>query len=187
MTTITREDLVGVWDLVRYFVRLPDGTELAPLGDDAVGRIGYTADGYMFGFMARARRAPFASVDRLLATPAEKAAAFDDCVSYAGRWTLREDGLVVHHIEVSLLPNWTGQAQLRIPVADEQGLELVAHVGEGAARRSAIARWRRASGAIWAAACGGQGADLGGPTLQAAAGECAPQGAMSTSPITASS
>jgi hypothetical protein len=147
MPSITREDLIGVWNLVRYFVRLPDGTELAPLGDNAVGRIGYTADGYMFGFMARAQRAPFASVDRLLATPAEKAAAFDDCVTYAGRWSLREDGLVVHHVEVSLLPNWTGQEQLRIPVLDAQGLELVAHVGEGAARRSAIVRWHRVRGA----------------------------------------
>lgn len=141
---IAREDLIGAWQLVRYFVRFADGREATPLGDDAVGRICYTADGHMYGFMARAQRQPFASADRLLAAPAEKAQAFDDCVTYAGRWTLREDGLVVHHVELSLLPNWTGQEQLRIPLLDAQGLELAAHIGEGAARRSAIVRWRRA-------------------------------------------
>ncbi|MFM7531879.1 MAG: lipocalin-like domain-containing protein [Rubrivivax sp.] len=143
MHTLTRESLIGTWTLLRYVVRFADGSESAPLGDDALGCICYTAEGRMAGFMARAGRRPFASADRLLATPAEKAQAFDDCVSYAGRWTLREDGMVVHHVELSLLPNWIGQEQLRIPRLDAQGLELVGHIGEGAARRSAIARWRR--------------------------------------------
>jgi len=144
MPTLTPEALIGTWELVRYFVRFADGTETAPLGEDAVGRICYLRDGHMFGFMARAGRVPFASADRLLATPSEKAQAFDDCVTYTGRWTLLDDGMVVHHVELSLLPNWTGQDQLRIPRLDARGLELAAHVGEGAARRSAIVRWKRA-------------------------------------------
>ena len=159
-----REDLVGVWDLVRYFTRHADGSESAPLGEDAVGRIGYTADGFMFGFMARAGRQPFASADRLRASTAEKAAAFDDCVCYAGRWSLRDDGCIVHHVQMSLLPNWTGDDQVRIPVRDGPFLELTAGIGEGASRRVAVVRWRRA------------------PVSGSAT-----QGAISTSPITASS
>lgn len=143
MPCIHREELIGAWDLVRYFVRFESGLETTPLGDDARGRICYTADGYMFGFMARRRRQPFASADRLLATSAEKAQGFDDCVTYAGRWSLRDDGLVVHHVELSLLPNWTGQDQVRTPRLEGQTLELAACIGEGADRRSAVVRWRR--------------------------------------------
>lgn len=158
------EELTGVWDLVHYITRHADGRESAPLGEAAVGRICYTADGFMFGFMARAGREPFASADRLRATEAEKAAAFDDCVCYAGRWSLRDDGCIVHHVQMSLLPNWTGDDQVRVPTRDGPFLDLSASIGDGASRRVAVVRWRRAS---WT--------------------DAGPQGAMSTSPITASS
>ena len=45
-------------------------------------------------------------------TTEEKIAAIDGYLSYCGRFSV-SGGRVVHHIEVSLFPNWTGTDQER--------------------------------------------------------------------------
>jgi len=77
-----------------------------------------------------------------LATLEERAAAFDGCFSYAGRWRLVE-GRVLHEVEVALNPGLVGSRQWRD--ARLVGRRLVLSVEEGAgdtARRHAL-EWRR--------------------------------------------
>ena len=63
-------------------------------------------------FMASERK-KFASSDPQRGTVEEKNAAMDTFFSYCGRYEVQDDK-VIHHIEVSVFPNWTGMKQERI-------------------------------------------------------------------------
>jgi hypothetical protein len=135
--------IIGAWRLVRYWTRYDDGPVIDPLGDRPVGLILYGPDGHMCGTMQRAGAAPFAVADRLSASPEEKARAFDDYVTYCGRW--RTDGRRVwHRVEASLLPNWIGEEQEReIRWLGDDHIELVGSWDFGGRRREAVVEWRR--------------------------------------------
>ena len=136
--------LAGVWRLVRYYTRYDDGETIYPLGEDAVGYITYTPDGFMSGSMMRANRRPFAVADRLRATPDEKARAFDDYVTYCGRYRVEGD-TAYHCIEVSLLPNWIGEQQARrIEPRDNGRIALVGEWIVNGKKRIAVVEWERA-------------------------------------------
>ena len=113
--------VVGTWRLKRWETRTADGGVSYPLGPDAVGYLIYTAGGHMSVSMMRAARPAFAGDDLLGGTPAERAAAAAGYVTYCGRYEVR-DGAVVHHVELSLFPNWVGADQLRF--AEVAGDEL---------------------------------------------------------------
>ena len=113
--------VVGTWRLKRWETRAPDGEVWCPLGPDAVGYLTYTPGGHMSVAMMRAGRPPFAGDDLLGGTPAERAAAAAEYVTYGGRYEVR-DAAVVHHVELSLFPNWLGAEQVRF--AEVAGDEL---------------------------------------------------------------
>ena len=104
--------VVGTWRLKRWETRAADGRVAYPLGPDAVGYLFYTAGGHMSVAMMRADRPAFAGDDLLGGTPEERAAAAAGYVTYCGRYEVR-DGAVIHHVELSLFPNWVGADQLR--------------------------------------------------------------------------
>jgi lipocalin-like protein len=103
---------VGTWRLESLSLTEEDGTISYPMGEDPVGYIIYSGDGFMsVGFM-RVGRAGFASGDSGQATDEEKIAAAESHMAYCGRYEVLEDR-VVHHIEVSSFPNWAGTSQER--------------------------------------------------------------------------
>ena len=106
--------LIGTWRLLSWENRsVEDGQVSYPLGEDASGYIMYNQDGYMFVAIMSAYRLKFAGGDLLGGTPEEEAQAEETYVSYCGRYDLREDA-VIHHIELSLFPNWVGADQERL-------------------------------------------------------------------------
>jgi hypothetical protein len=137
--------LAGTWRLVRYYTAYDGGEEIYPLGRDARGYITYTSDGFMSGTMMRAARSPFRVADRLQAGVEEKARAFDDYVTYCGRYRIEGD-TVYHRIELSLLPNWIGEEQPRR--IERRGEGRIALLGEWQVegrRRIAVVEWERAA------------------------------------------
>ena len=88
-------------------------------------------------------RVPYAAGDRLRGTPEELTAAADTYVSYCGRYELLEDR-VIHHIEVSLFPNWVGVAQTRYITLDGNRLTLRTPTGADGRQH---ADWARPLGA----------------------------------------
>jgi Lipocalin-like domain len=128
MTTTTvnelRTSLIGAWTLQSYESTAPDGSDVTyPLGVDARGIIMYTPDGYMSAQLMRADRAPLDRDDPHHAPDNELAAAAGGYMSYGGPYSIVEDGLIAHHVEVSLLPNWIGGIQFR--TAHLEGSRLV--------------------------------------------------------------
>jgi hypothetical protein len=75
--------------------------------------------------IARSDRRPFAAGDLLGGTGDEKARAVESYVSYCGRYERRGES-VVHQVEMSLFPNWTGRDQERRVELDGNRLALEA-------------------------------------------------------------
>jgi Lipocalin-like domain len=104
--------LAGAWALRSFEIRTSDGKASFPYGQDALGYLLYLPDGYMsVAFMSQARPA-FPADDALGGTTEERGRAFATFLAYCGRYEVHTDR-VVHHVEVSLFPNWTGQDQIR--------------------------------------------------------------------------
>jgi hypothetical protein len=144
--------MVGLWSLVAYVVRLPDGTQTAPLGTDAVGYLHYGDDGVVAGVMMARARPRFATGNRLGASADEKVRAWDSVVTYMGTYEYRGD-TVLHRIKASVFPDWTGEDQLRhLRVLADGSVELTAVLVERGVRREAVATWRRIRAAEMVAA-----------------------------------
>ena len=104
--------LVGAWRLVSWENQAADGQVTYPMGADALGYVIYTGDGRFSVTISRRGRAGFAAGDLLGGTTEEKAWAMESFVTYAGRYSFHGDR-VIHHVELSLFPNWVGTDQQR--------------------------------------------------------------------------
>ena len=110
------EDIVGTWRGIGHDVTARDGTVTHPHGKNHPAYIIYSPDGYMALVATRANRKKFTSPvsgrDISGATLEEKAEAAEGCVAYFGSYEVKGDR-VIHHIKVSLFPNWVGTSQER--------------------------------------------------------------------------
>ena len=113
-------DLCGSWRLVSFELRNPNGELSYPFGRDATGYLFYNADGFMSAAFMGSNRAQPKSSD--LADTA-KGVNFDAFNAYCGRFEVRGER-VIHHVEVSSLPQWTGRDQERIFKLDGDRLIL---------------------------------------------------------------
>jgi hypothetical protein len=114
---------VGTWRLVSCEQRTKDGQISYPFGQDPVGYIIYSHDGYMAVAFMSPNRGRFADGDIAGGTTEEKVAAVETYISYCGRYEVQGDR-VIHHIEVSLFPNWIGVDQERFFELDGDELSL---------------------------------------------------------------
>ena len=105
------EDFNGTWKLVSFELRRREEIQY-PFGEDPEGFIMYTPDGRMAAFVAPRNRMHFKSGDVMGGSVEEKVAAVDTFVSYCGWFEVLSDR-VVHHVEMSLFPNWVGATQER--------------------------------------------------------------------------
>jgi hypothetical protein len=103
---------IGTWKLLSLESRTEDGQVAYPLGKDVIGGITYTEQKFMSVSIMQPNRPLFASGDIRGGTVEEKVAAIDGYVSYNGRFSVN-DKTIVHHIELSLFPNWIGIDQER--------------------------------------------------------------------------
>ena len=114
---MTDNPLVGAWRLMSFEVRGADGRVRYPYGRDAAGYIIYGADGFMSVQFGPADRPRFADDDLGGKGDGEWAALARSYTAYCGRYELRGDR-VLHHVELSLFPNWVGETQERFLTLD---------------------------------------------------------------------
>jgi len=116
---------VGTWRLVAFESHTEDGRARLPYGKAAQGYLTYTVEGYMCVAIMDASRPRFADAsDFVDGTPEEQIAAGKRYISYAGSYVIRDERVIVHHIEVSLFPNWVGSDQERLFEFDGNRLTL---------------------------------------------------------------
>ena len=135
-------DLEGAWAYHRWRISYADGRVTEPFGSDATGLLLYTADGRMSATIMAGGRKPFVAASPRDATVEERAAAFDGCFSYAGRWRLVA-GRVEHRVTVALNPGLVGTRQWRDARLTGRRLVLSVEEGEGASARRHELEWRR--------------------------------------------
>lgn len=103
---------VGTWRLLSFEIRTSGGEISYPFGKNAVGLLVYAEQGYMAVSVMRAGWVHFKSGETWTASAEEKAIAFDFYNSYSGRYEVKQNK-VIHHVELSLFPNWIGSSQER--------------------------------------------------------------------------
>jgi hypothetical protein len=118
-----KDALAGAWKLKSMEVRTADGDVTYPFGQDAKGYLTITSDGYWSVALMSANRPQFSSGDILGGTTEEKVSAAEGYISYAGRYDIRGNRVVVH-AEVSFFPNWVGKDQERFFEVKGNTLEL---------------------------------------------------------------
>lgn len=104
------KEFLGTWKLVSVETRQEDGSVYRR--GERVGYLIYSEEGYMSVAFMKRGRPRFSSGDIRGGTVEEKVAAAEGYVSYCGRFEV-EGNKVIHHIEVSLFPNWVGVDQER--------------------------------------------------------------------------
>ena len=104
-------DLVGAWQLVEWSAR-----------QDAVGRLIYSADGFMSAFLAGGD-------------------GFTDALAYSGTWELRGAHEVVHHVSLATREWFVGKDLVRaVSWADGDLVLTTPPARDGAVN---VLRWRR--------------------------------------------
>jgi hypothetical protein len=131
-----RERLAGCWRLTGYTVTREGGRAERPLGDDPLGTILYTPDGYMSAQLARP--GPYDADDQ------HPDAYY---IAYSGPYDVDEQaGTVAHQVQVSAIPSWLGSTQTRqvqFPGPDTLVLSAAEDgPGDGAPATTAI-HWSR--------------------------------------------
>ena len=112
-------EIEGTWRLVAWRRIAPDGSVSLPLGPDPQGLLTYTSDGHMSVVMVSAGRPPIASGDPLGGDIEARAEAYSTCLAYSGTY-VRDGGTVVHYVQQSLYPNWSGTEEPR-SITDRDG------------------------------------------------------------------
>jgi hypothetical protein len=105
--------LIGTWRLVEWTFTVDNSRPTRPWGGDPGGLLTYTEDGRMSATLMSHGR-PTVPTRTLSAAPIGiRAAAAAGYLSYAGSYSM--DGTsVLHHIELSLMPNWVGTTERRL-------------------------------------------------------------------------
>src|SRR5664279_2423179 len=148
MSKTLREQLIGAWMLISCVEEPEDGSAPShPTGEDPVGIILYTSDGYMAAQLMRRNRRTFSSGDWFEGTAEEYRSEASTYIAYSGPFHVDEERrTLTHSMLVSLFPNWTGQTQARVVEIDGN----ILHLSTGSPIRSAgkivmaHLRWRRA-------------------------------------------
>ena len=129
--------LGGAWKLIAWRRIGADETVNYPLGPDARGQLIYAANGRMAVQIMGAARPALTTDDPLGGDMAARAGAYSTYLAYFGTYEL-DGGSVVHYIDGSLFPNWSGEKQVRPftaegdelvlrtpPMADDSGATVV--------------------------------------------------------------
>lgn len=133
--------LHGRWEIVEWVQHYDDGRKMYPLGKDVKGFIEYGGE-HIVCFLCSAERRPLTG-SQWTAPESEKAKAYSTCLVYSGRYTVMGDE-VLHHVEMSLYPNWVGTTQRRRAEFQDGRLTLTARLEDGTPQaRTAKLVWRR--------------------------------------------
>jgi lipocalin-like protein len=126
-TRSIRDSLIGTWRLSYYLARQIDGEVSYPLGQNLLGLLFYTQEGFMSVHVMKPGRPNYGSGDLQLGTKEEMAAAAQGYIGYAGPFSVDEAaGTVTHNIKLSLSPSWVNVDQVRFVKLEGDSLELSA-------------------------------------------------------------
>lgn len=111
---MTKKQFIGTWKLVSAEARSAEGQVIRIYGENPRGVIMYDAAGNVSVNLMRSDRPAFSVADKAKSTLEEAKSAIETYEAYFGAYEVDEaQGMVIHHVEGSLLPNWTESDQIR--------------------------------------------------------------------------
>lgn len=140
--TVSDNPVVGAWELIDYQMLEVPPERQRPLGDDPLGRLIYTADGYMSVQYMPGSRPLLAAESWRSADDAEKLSAVNGYGGYSGRYRWLGDR-VEHLVEASIYPNWIGATLVRRAAITGDELVLTADHARAGGPPTPMLRWRR--------------------------------------------
>jgi hypothetical protein len=143
-SSMTKEDLVGSWTLESWTIGYSDRDTFSfPFGEEPEGLLIYAADGWMSAAISRRGRSPLPEgISPRSVPPDVQAAAYVSYFHYAGRYSV-EGNDVIHHVTLSLNPNFVHSEQLRHAELDGQTLVLSGKDQAGEVTRFHSLVWHR--------------------------------------------
>ena len=118
-------DLHGTWNLKSIYSQSKSGNRNFHFGEDAVGRLTYTPNGFMHAFIMKRDRPTFEGGGIDEGTSEEIRSAFQDFDAYSGRYTVDlSAGTVVHHVDMARSPAWVGLDLMRFFKIEDQTLSI---------------------------------------------------------------
>jgi hypothetical protein len=129
---MSQNNFVGTWKLVSWETISTNGRTSYPFGKDAIGYITYSESGYMSATIMKAHRlniqvssAELMNARKVFLRPwllltalkyikaiTRYLQASANYVSYCGKYEIQAE-TVIHHVEISLIPDWIGTQQVR--------------------------------------------------------------------------
>jgi hypothetical protein len=104
--------LIGTWNIVEWMAEDDSGAVTHPMGQDALGVICYTDEGYVHVHLMEADRVNHDLADTMDGRPEEYVRSAKSSLSYSGRWHIEGDQ-VIHQVSISSFPNWAPSRQER--------------------------------------------------------------------------
>ena len=142
----TRAALVGTWRLVSFESRTTGGEIRHQLGPAATGQLSYDAVGHMSAQLMNPGRPLFASGDLTRGSDTEVRAALAGYIAYYGTYTVDwSRGVITHHVQGALFPNWIGGDQVRTFRLDGDRLTITTPpIRMGGEDSTTVLVWERA-------------------------------------------
>lgn len=113
----------GTWHLKNWTAEDENGAMTHPMGDDALGVICYTDDGFVHVHLMEANRLHHDQPDTMDGRTEEYERSAKSSLSYSGRWHIEGDQ-VIHEVAISSFPNWAPSRQERYMRFTGDELEL---------------------------------------------------------------
>lgn len=116
--------LIGHWRLAAWTGETASGEPVTPGGSAPAGDLIYLPTGRMAVQIAHDGRERFGSRDLEAGDEALRAAAYGSYIAYAGKFSVPEPGIVIHHVEQALHPDQAGMDKRRGYELDGERLTL---------------------------------------------------------------
>ena len=140
--------LIGLWSLTEFVIQSKSARHLKrPFGNNPHGFLSYHSSGHMQALLCHEQRSPFPKdLEHAHAASAEdKAQAFNESLSYAGEWSLK-DQEVAHYVQFSTNPQIMGQVLIRrINQLSKDQLILSYDVSSRSGPIEYILKWQKVS------------------------------------------
>ncbi len=101
------KNITGTWNLINFELKRND-TISYPLGENPLGFLIYNDNGHMAVMMSKNDRPPVSTEDITHIPEEEKSKLADGFIGYSGKYEIF-DNEIVHHVEMSFIPNWIGR------------------------------------------------------------------------------
>ena len=139
--SVSQEDLLGSWSLVRIELLDPADNGPPPYGGKPEGLLHYLPDGRMVAIIHQAGRAHIPG-GRKGGTDAEWKRAARSFTAYAGPYEIKADH-IVHHVEFNAFPNDVGTDYIRHAHFEDGMLVLETPLDPGPDQRAMRLFWKR--------------------------------------------